>query len=113
MRFNVVLSVSFLATLAVGLVIPSHDVEARNLDVREGLVDDVADSMVFKREPKTSNAKKDRNAVAAQAKADKKASFQAAAKAHKATTNLPNRQSTFNVPGNDSLKKPARKFLGI
>jgi len=68
--------------------------------------------MVFKREPKTSNAKKARNAVAAQAKADKKASFQAAAKAHKATTNLPNRQSRFNVPGNDSLKKPAHTYTG-
>jgi hypothetical protein len=113
MRFNVVLSVSFLATFAVGLVIPSYDVEARNLDIREGLVDDAADYMVFRREPKTSNAKKARNAVAAQAKADKKASFQAAAKAHKATTNLPNRQSMFNVPGNAARNKPTRKFLGI
>jgi len=112
MRFNVILSVSFLATFAVGLVIPSHDVEARGLDIREGLVDDAADSMVFKREPKTTNAKKARNAVAAQAKADKKASFQAAAKAHKATTNLPNRQSTFHVPGDAARNKPAHTYTG-
>jgi hypothetical protein len=112
MRFNIVLSVSFLATLTVGLVIPSHDVEARNLDVREGLVDDAADYMVFKREPRTSNAKKARNAVAAQAKADKKASFQAAAKAHKATTNLPNRHSTFNVPGSAARNKPTHTYTG-
>jgi len=83
MRFNrILLSVSLLATLAVGLVIPSNDVEARNLDVREGLVDDVADSMMFKRDPRTSNAKKARSAAAAQAKGDKKASLQAAAAAH-------------------------------
>ena len=76
MRSNVVLSVSFLVTFVVGLVIPSYNVEARNLAIRERLADDAAYSIVFRRAPKTSNAKKARNAVAAQAKADKKASFQ-------------------------------------
>jgi len=116
MRFNVLLSISFLATLAAGLVIPSLDDEARNLDVREGLVHDAADSVVFKREPKTSNAKKARIAAAAPAKAAKKAakkaSFQPAAKAHRQTANLPGRHSTFHVKAGNHPNLPAHTFTG-
>ncbi|KAF8973565.1 hypothetical protein BDZ97DRAFT_1775718 [Flammula alnicola] len=116
MRFNsvVIFSVSFIASLAAGLVIPSDDLEARDLEVRAGAVEDMADYMVFKREPKSTIAKKARTAAAAPAKAaakaDRKAGFQKAAQAHKATTNLPNRNSKFHVAAGGG--KPAQTFTG-
>jgi len=67
----------------------------------------------FKREPKTSKAKKACIAAAAPAKAAKKAakkaSFQPAAKAHRQTTNLRGRHSTFHVKANHP-NLPARNF---
>jgi len=126
MRFNILLSLTFLATFASGLVIPgsdSSDIEARDafdleseveLVARDGLVDDAVDHFISKREPRTSNAKKTRIAAAkpakAAAKAAKKSSFAGAAKAHKATTGLPNRKSKFHVPAGGG--KPAQTYTG-
>ncbi|KAF9474332.1 hypothetical protein BDN70DRAFT_924647 [Pholiota conissans] len=119
MRFNILLSITFFATFAAGLVIPTNGpLEFRDLEVREGVVDDLSDGMVFKREPRSSGAKKARIAAAASekvaAKAARKKSFEHAAKAQKGTTNLPNRHSTFHVaaaPGTE-LEKPAHSYTG-
>ncbi|KAJ3513102.1 hypothetical protein NLJ89_g3145 [Agrocybe chaxingu] len=114
MRFNVILSVTFLASFAAGLVIPSNEVESRGLEIRDGLIDDPVDSIVFKRDPKRTKAQKARTAAARteriKKKGEKKASFQAAAKAHKKTTNLPARTSTFHVPAGGG--KPAHTYTG-
>ncbi|KAF9474328.1 hypothetical protein BDN70DRAFT_884898 [Pholiota conissans] len=117
MRFNILLSATFLATFAAGLVIPTNGpLESRELEVREGVVDDLSDGMVFKREPRSSGAKKARIAAAAPgkaaAKAARKASFAPAAKAHKATTNLPNRNSKFHVAAAPGTGKPAHSYTG-
>ncbi|KAF9523648.1 hypothetical protein CPB83DRAFT_910512 [Crepidotus variabilis] len=111
MRFNILCSIIFLATLATGLVIPSDGLEERDLATREGIDNYADDVMMFRREPKSSNAKKARIAAAkpvkAAAKAQRKESFKSAAKAHKGTTNLPGRHSTFHVKAGGG--KPARK----
>jgi hypothetical protein len=50
MRFNnILVVVSFLVTLAVGLVIPPSALSSRDLEIREGLAEDDVD--VLAREP--------------------------------------------------------------
>lgn len=79
---------------------------------------DAAGSMVFSREPKLSEAKKARNAAASaiklaearESKAHGRARFQVAAKAHRQTTNLPHRHSTFHVEG--GVGRPAQIYTG-
>ena len=48
MRFNILVAASFLVTLAAGLAIPA-DLSSRDLEVRDGLVEDTAE--VLAREP--------------------------------------------------------------
>ncbi|CAA7268171.1 unnamed protein product [Cyclocybe aegerita] len=114
MRFNVILSVTFLASFAAGLVIPSNEVETRDLKIRESLLDDSVDSLVFKGEPKRTKTQKARAAVArterTKNKEAKKTSFQTATKAHRKTTNLPARTSKFHVPAGGG--KPAHTYTG-
>jgi len=118
MRFNILISLTFLATLAGALFIPVDDLERRDLDMQESFMDDAAGSMVFSREPKLSEAKKARNAAASaikraeikESKASRRAHFQAAAKAHRQTTNLPYRKSTFHVEG--GVGRPAQTYTG-
>jgi len=40
MRFNILVASSFLVTLAAGLVIPANTLSSRDLEIREGLVED-------------------------------------------------------------------------
>jgi len=93
MRFDIILSITFLATIAAGLVIPA------NLNVRNDLEDD----SIFKREPKKSEAKKARIAAAGvarnNAKAANRIAYGHAAQAYHQTVNLPNRHSTYHIPG--------------
>jgi hypothetical protein len=50
MRFNnILVVVSFLVTLAVGLVIPPSALSSRDLEIREGLAEDDVD--ILAREP--------------------------------------------------------------
>jgi hypothetical protein len=110
MRFNFILTVTFLATIAAGLVIPA------NLDHKKNLADnrDEDDCTLFKREPKKSEARKARIAAAGvvrqNAKAARKNEFVDAAKAHRQTINLPSRDSTFHIPGDNHRGKPSCKF---
>ncbi|KAF9475087.1 hypothetical protein BDN70DRAFT_924226 [Pholiota conissans] len=101
MRFNIIICLAFLATLASGLTIPSGCIRSRDLEVRDGVVDHSFDSEVFKREPKTSAAKKRRIATAAvartYAKTARRNAYTAAAHEYRATTHLPHRKSTFEV----------------
>ncbi|KIM49772.1 hypothetical protein M413DRAFT_21916 [Hebeloma cylindrosporum] len=110
MRFNVVLlSISFLATLAVGLVIPYQNIKGRNQDLRAGFLDGAHDFIVFKREPKFNYAKKAFNSLRGAAK---KSILATAAKAHRLTTNLPSRHSTFHVPAGPKPHQNSQTYTG-
>jgi len=113
MRFSIITTVTLLAaTLSSGLFIPQTG--SSELAARAELVQDVVDSFLERRSPKSSNAKKARIAAAKPARAaqkeENKKKYAKAAKAHKATTNLPARNSVFKVRGGNG--KPAQKFSG-
>ncbi|KAF6749656.1 hypothetical protein DFP72DRAFT_912261 [Ephemerocybe angulata] len=112
MRFTIISSITLLAaTLTSGLVIPV-DSASGEVIARSELADDAYDAMIYRR--RTSKTKKVAIAAARPAKqaakAQKKASFAGAAKAHKATTNMPARKSNFHVPAGGG--KPAHTYSG-
>ncbi|KAF5334871.1 hypothetical protein D9611_009992 [Ephemerocybe angulata] len=112
MRFTIISSITLLAaTLTSGLVIPV-DSTSGEIIARSELADDAYDAMIYRR--RTSKTKKAAIAAARPAKqaakAQKKASFAGAAKAHKATTNMPARNSKFKVPAGGG--KPAHTYSG-
>ncbi|KAF9479445.1 hypothetical protein BDN70DRAFT_932597 [Pholiota conissans] len=92
MRFNVLLAVTFIATSAAGLVIPSNDfVEARDLDFLD-------DATVVRREPMPEPTRDSRHPEAS--------------RQHRQTTGLPPRRSTFHVPAAPSTGRPAHTYTG-
>lgn len=114
MRFAVISSITLLAaTLTSGLVIPV-EADAGELVARSELVEDIVDSVLERRSPRSSNAKKARiaaNKPIRQAQKDaNRQKYAKAAKAHRATTNLPARNSIFKVRGGNG--KPAQKWTG-
>jgi len=116
MRFTIVLYGAILATLSAGLVIPSDELEARNLGPRDVSVDNSAYSTVFRREPRTSHEKKARISAARpakqQAKDNWRAKNQAAAKSLGQTTQVPGRKSKFHVAAGPGPDKPAHTYTG-
>lgn len=114
MRFSLICSV-FLgsAILASGLVVPQCRRNGCDISVRSELVGDGVETVLEQRSPRTSNAKKARIAankpIRAAQKAANKQRYAKAAKAHKATTNLPARQSVFKVAAGNVPDRPARE----
>lgn len=114
MRFAVISSITLLAaTLTSGLVIPAQ-ADTAELVARSEFVEDIVDSVLERRSPRSSNAKKARIAankpVRAAQKAANKQKYAKAAKAHRATTNLPARNSVFKVAAGNG--KPAQQWSG-
>ncbi|KAF9474329.1 hypothetical protein BDN70DRAFT_961126 [Pholiota conissans] len=117
MRFNVLISLTFLATFVAGrAVIPTDGAlsPCSELEALEGAAEKLWGAIMFR----SSNAKKARIALEAPAKAEAKAkrieAAQRAAKKYKGTTNLPDRKTTFHVPGAPATPaKPARTYTGV
>ena len=102
MRFNILISLTFLATFAAGrAVIPIDGALApcSELEAIEGAAEKLWGAIMFR----SSNAKKARIAAAAPGKAAEKAARKAQAQRarqeYQATTGLPHRKTTFHVPG--------------